>query len=144
MTKKFEFLEHTADIKVLAYGKTFEESFANAAVAMFQVMTETSEIKPRRKIEVNVTGSDEKNLLYTWLEKLLYLMNTEGFLLHRINSISVNSTKLSLKAIVVGDTIAVKGKDRMKYETHGEVKAITYNEMNIKKKPFVIQFVIDI
>ena len=32
---KFEFLEHTADVYVRAYGATMEEAYANAALAMF-------------------------------------------------------------------------------------------------------------
>ena len=32
--KQFEYLEHTADIKFLTYGKTLEEVFENAALAM--------------------------------------------------------------------------------------------------------------
>ena len=36
--KKFEFLEHTADSKIRAYGKSFEEAYQNAALAMASLM----------------------------------------------------------------------------------------------------------
>ena len=39
--KQYEYLEHTADVKFLAYGKTLEEVFENAALAMFNVMIDT-------------------------------------------------------------------------------------------------------
>ncbi len=39
--KGFEFLEHMADAYVAAYGKNLAEAFENAALAMFNVMTET-------------------------------------------------------------------------------------------------------
>ena len=42
--KTYEFLPHTADVKFLAYGKTLEEAFQNAALATFQVMS-TKKIK---------------------------------------------------------------------------------------------------
>ena len=37
---RFEFLEHTADVYIRAYGKTMEEAYENAALAMFEVMTD--------------------------------------------------------------------------------------------------------
>ena len=39
-TGKFEFLEHTADVYIAAYGKNLAEAFENAAFAMSNVMTE--------------------------------------------------------------------------------------------------------
>ncbi len=41
---KFEYLEHTADVYIRAYGKTMEEAYANSALAMFEVMTDTDKI----------------------------------------------------------------------------------------------------
>ena len=42
MKKRFEFLEHTADAYIIAYGKDLAEAFENAALAMFEVMTNTA------------------------------------------------------------------------------------------------------
>jgi SHS2 domain-containing protein len=43
-TWKFEFLEHTADVYIAAHGQTLEEAFENAALAMFEVMTDTDKV----------------------------------------------------------------------------------------------------
>ena len=43
--KQYEFLEHTADVKFRAYGKTLEEAFSNAALATSAVMTDVKKIK---------------------------------------------------------------------------------------------------
>ncbi len=40
-TGKFEFLEHTADVYIRAHGKTMEEAYENAALAMFETITDT-------------------------------------------------------------------------------------------------------
>ena len=37
-SKKFEFFEVTADVGIRSYGKTLEEAFENAALAMFEVI----------------------------------------------------------------------------------------------------------
>lgn len=46
LEKKFEFFDVTADVGIRAYGKTLEDAFENAALAMFEVMTDTSRINP--------------------------------------------------------------------------------------------------
>ena len=74
---KYKFLKHTADVKFQAYGKTLEESFANAALAMFSVMTDVKKIKPIIKKEFNMKGIDQKQLLYKFLEEFLFLMDAK-------------------------------------------------------------------
>ena len=79
-SKKFEFLEHKADVYVAAYGETLEEAFQNAAVATFEVMTETKDVTPKFVETVEVKGFDEKALLYNWLESLLVKFDTTEIL----------------------------------------------------------------
>ena len=67
----FEFLEHTADAYIAAYGKDLARAFENAAVAMFDVMTQVEKVRAKVEDEVEAKGSDEYALLYSWLEALL-------------------------------------------------------------------------
>ena len=57
-TKRFEFLEHTADLYIAAYGRSLEETFENAAYAMFEGMTDLAKVQPRQedRVEVEVVG----------------------------------------------------------------------------------------
>ncbi len=134
---KYKFLEHTADAKFLAYGKNLEEAFSNAAIAMFSVMTDVNKIKPLVEKKIEVKANDNEGLLYGFLEQLLILLDTEGFLLNKVKEIKIKDNKLN--AIVVGD------KFKETYELHGDVKAVTYHEMEIKKEKnkIVIQVVVD-
>jgi len=136
--KPYKFLEHTADAKFKAYGKTMEEAFSNAALAMFSVMTKTEMVRPEIEKKIEVKGNDLKSLLYSFLEELLFLMDSEAFVLNNIKKIKIN--KKALSATAVGDVISDK------YELHGEVKAVTYNEMEIKKEKgkTVVQVVVDL
>ncbi|RLI13918.1 archease, partial [Candidatus Bathyarchaeota archaeon] len=68
--KGFEFLEHTADAYVAAYGKNLAEAFENAALAMFNVMTETEKVASKVEDYVEVEAEDEYALFYSWLEAL--------------------------------------------------------------------------
>ena len=135
--KRFEFLKHTADVKFRAYGKDLEEQFANAARAMFSIITETEKIKPEFEKTITVEGADEKSLLYNWLEELLYLLDAEQFFLCDIKKLAIaKKDKFKLTAQVVGS------KFKEEYEISGGIKAATYNEMEITPK--YVQVVVDV
>ena len=46
--KSYEFLEHTADIKFRAYGKTFAHALSNAALAVTEIVTDVKKIKEKK------------------------------------------------------------------------------------------------
>jgi len=135
---KYKFLDHTADAKFRAFGATLEEAYANAALAMFSVMVDPDEVEPAAEKAIEVSGEDKKSLLYNWLEELLFLMDSESFLLSKVRKIKIEGKKLT--AVVAGDT------EVEKYKTHGDVKAVTYSEMEIteKGKQHIVQVVVDI
>lgn len=145
MSKKegFEFLEHTADAYIAAYGKDLAEAFENAARAMFEVMTDVKNVKSKTEDSVEVAEEDEYALLYSWLEALLVKFDTEGFLCSkfRILSITESSGNLSLKAKVWGEKF-----DAKKHLQKVGVKAVTYHRMEINKKPsgVIVKFILDI
>ena len=84
--KSYEFLEHTADIKVRAYGKTLEQAFINAAYALTNIVTK-DKIKKIIEKTIKVESEDEKSLLYDFLEQFLILIDSEGFLLAEIKEL---------------------------------------------------------
>lgn len=138
---KFKFLEHTADAKFQAYGKTMEEAFSNAALAMFSVITDIKKIRKEIKKGIEAKGHDLKSLLYNFLEELLFLIDTENFLLNHVEELVIHKKEKEyfLEAIAVGDK--AEG-----YETNGDIKAVTYNEMEIKeeKDKVMVQVVLDL
>ncbi len=75
--KQYEYLEHTADIKFLAYGKTLEEVFENAALAMFNVMIDTGKVSGETAKEIFLKSPDLESLLVDWLSELLYLFEVD-------------------------------------------------------------------
>ena len=137
-TKKFIFLEHTADVKFQAFGKDLEEVFENSALAMFNTMY-TGKIKTAKNFKIKVKGKDYESLLYNFLEELLFLMDSKNFFLSKIKKIRINREKLVLEAEISGD-------DAKNYKVHIDVKAITYNEMFVKKQKdkLVAQVVLDV
>ena len=137
---KYRFFEHTADAKFQAYGKTLGEAFSNAAEAMTSIMIKPESVKPKTAKEITVEGKDEKALLYNFLEEFLFLLDTDGFILNKIRRIKITKNRnYLLEAEAAGDNAE-------KYETSGDVKAVTYSEMEIKKEKdkYMVQVVVDL
>ncbi len=98
--KKFEFLEHTADAKIRAYGKSFEEAFQNAAFAMASLMYEPKMVAAEKIEKITVHGNDREQLLYNFLEELLVLQDSKQFVMHGfVVSVKIVETKGKFKLV---------------------------------------------
>ena len=136
--QKHKFLEHTADIKFQAFGNSLEEVFSNSATALSKTIS-NQRINSTKVRKIKIKGSDLQNLLYTFLEEFLFLFDSEGFILSEVLNIKIDSGKLLLDAEISGDSAG-------NYKINSDVKAITYNEMFIRKEKnkWVAQVVLDV
>jgi len=141
--KRFEFLEHTADLYIAAYGESLEEAFENAAYATFEGMTDIEKVQPKLEDTVEVEGHDEQALLYNWLEALLVKFDIIGNLYSRfkIGTIEKTSEGFKLKAKIWGEPFNPE-----KHTQKVGVKAVTYHRMEISKTPKKVtaKFILDI
>ncbi|MCW4006905.1 MAG: archease [Candidatus Bathyarchaeota archaeon] len=135
---QFEFLEHTADAFVAAYGKTMEEAFGNAALAMFEVMTDTKRVVAEQRVEVVVEAQDEYALIYNWLEKLLVEAEVEGLLFSKFKVHSIQQTK---KGFRVEASVWGEAFDPQRHTQKVGVKAVTYHQMEISKEEGKVKLV---
>ncbi len=135
---KYRFLEHTADIKFQAFGKSIEEVFENSALAMFNAMYD-GKVKERKNFKINVKGKDFESLLYNFLEEVLFLFDSEGFFIAKVKNIKIDKSNFKLEAEVLGDYAK-------NYKIHIDVKAITYHEMFVRQEgiKWVAQVVLDV
>lgn len=136
----FEYLDHTADFKIRAKGKTLEETFEITAIAAFNFITDVTKIKDQRQKEISIKTQSLESLLYDFISELIFLLDTEGFLLKSCSEMKIqigNDCTLTCQA---------HGDHYKKYETKGDLKAATYSEMVIKesKEGWLIDLVIDI
>jgi len=128
----FKFLEGiaTADVAIEATGKTLEEAFAEAAVAMFEVQTDTKRIKPTISKEIKIKSEDKKSLLFDWLSRLIYLRDVERMFFSEFDvKIKEVDGKFKLVAKAYGEKI-----DFEKHQLKIEVKGVSYTQMEIEEK----------
>jgi len=139
--KKFEFVDiTTADVAFVAYGKNLDELFINSALAMFELITNTKQIKPLRSKKIKVTGNDLQSLMFNWLNELLIYIDGENLAFSKFD-VKIDEKKFKLEAVCKGEKINPK-----KHEIKSEIKAATYHKLEIKKerKIWKSQVILDI
>src|SRR5665648_193287 len=100
MNKQYEFIEHTADAKFVAYGNDICDAFENAALAMFEVMLDTACVQPLQSYDIVLSADGLDGLLHDWLSELLFLFEVEGI---AFSDFDVQSIKLENKTDGEGD-----------------------------------------
>jgi len=124
--KSFEILEHTADLKIKAWGKDLPEVFVNLAkgVASQQVDDLKQETSHQSWEEIKVESPDLSSLLIDWLNEILYQgeINQKVYLDFQVLEFSQQPPKI--KAKIRGCPVQTKNI---------EIKAATYHDLEIKK-----------
>jgi SHS2 domain-containing protein len=140
---KFEFLEHTADVYIRTYGTSMNEAYENAALAMFETMTDSGKIAQTTEETLEVEAEDQYALLYNWLEALLVKFETENMLYSKFEITDWKETAeiFKFKAKVWGEKF-----DSKKHPQKVGVKAVTYHRMVVIREPerVVLEFILDI
>jgi SHS2 domain-containing protein len=127
MMKRFEILDHTADIGIIVHGENLKALFENAGEAFFHLITDLRKVKRRIERQVNIEGESLDRLMVDWLSELLYLHDVENLLFKGFKVDSVGED--GLKAMVKGE--------RFQEEVHvikTEVKAVTYHQIEVRQK----------
>ncbi|RLG11116.1 hypothetical protein DRN73_06175 [Candidatus Pacearchaeota archaeon] len=134
--EKFKFLKHTADVKFQAFGKTLEEIFKNSVLAMSKVISD-DKINEKVKKKIKIKGKDNENLLYNLLEEILFLFDSKNLIISKAGNLKIKNKELSAE---------LSGDYAKNYKINMDIKAVTYNEMFIKKTKdkWIAQVVLDV
>ena len=93
--KKYEILEHKADLKIKAFGKTKEELFENGMIGMFESAKYESRGKEIKR-KIKVSSPDLHSLLVDFLSEILYLTETKKEVYQKLTLKSFPKMKLRL------------------------------------------------
>jgi len=156
----YTFLEHAANVKFRADGVRIEEMLVSAAEALNETIRGDIAILEQEErvfevefdIEVKEGNSLDNpcevlsstnrcsgymSLLYSFLEKILVLLDEDDFLVSKIKSIEIKDGKL--RCVVLGDKVE-------NYVFTNDVKAVTYSDMFVREEDgkFVCQVLLDV
>lgn len=139
MKTAFEITDHTADVGITVYGTDVKELFANAALALFSLITEPEGLEEKLHFDLEVSSEDRDSLLVEWLNELIYVFDVKHVLFNRFDIESL--THNELKATCYGEDF-----DPMKHKIKIGVKAATYHMLRLDKNNdgYKAQIILDI
>lgn len=118
----FRFLEHTADVQVECRAASFEELLEEAAHALYAIALSLVHDKRDMERTVAVAAPCREEILVRWLQELLFLLDTQGFV--ATGFVFQTASKGCIEALVCGYICAVE-------ERAQEVKSATYHGLDI-------------
>lgn len=120
-TTPFEEIEHTADIALRVRGESLAELLENAARGLIHVLKpQFSQGGPETR-RLQLEAEDAETLLVSWLEELLYLLETEWKLPARMDlRVETNLHLTAELELAICERV----------QTH--VKAVTFNELEVR------------
>lgn len=134
MTKDFEQISHTADIKIRVFGTTMYNLFRHALIGMFQVVHPKApgctrvhdrlvcKTLPQERV-VEITAPDVTALLVDFLSEALYLSDVynEAYLDVKIYELTTTKIQATLYGVKITGFEVV------------ELKAVTYHDLDIQQ-----------
>ena len=129
---KYEILEHKADIKIKVFGKTLEELFKKAALAMASMLKSNfKEVQPHKigrqylevePLKVEIESLDKETLLVDFLNEILAKSQINKCV-YNVSSFKFHDSGLRAELI----SYPVESFDE-------DIKAATYHDLKISQK----------
>ncbi len=135
----FTTFPHTADLGVEVIGQDLPQLFENAAIALFNLMTDSENINTIESVDFAIQADDRELLLREWLGELLYYSISRHYLFKSFRIKHLEEGKL--QATATGESF-----NPQRHILKRKIKSVTYHALQIKKrgKGWQARFVLDI
>ncbi|XP_078041427.1 protein archease isoform X3 [Augochlora pura] len=118
---KYEYLDHTADVQLHAWGSTLEEAFEQCGIAMFGYMTDLERVEIATKHDIEAEGHDLDSLLFHFLDELLYMFSAEQFIVaKKVQITNFDRKNFKITATALGEEFTI-GKHSQNAETYSRL-----------------------
>jgi tRNA nucleotidyltransferase (CCA-adding enzyme) len=121
----FEHFAHQADMGVRGYGRTREEAFEQAALALTAVMVPVDIIATRDRVRVSCSAADDELLLLDWLAAVVYQISAHRMIFGRCQ---VSIAGQTLEGELWGEPL-----DLARHQPGVEVKAPTAAALRVAR-----------
>ena len=128
--KRYEYLEHTGDIGIRAYGGTLEELFVNAAQGLLEAIADISTVGTTTQIEIEVSAESLEELMVAWLDELNFRHEVEQVFFRQVAILEISEAPDRLVAVAYGEPA-----DFAKHVVYTEIKSITYHQLIVEQTP---------
>ena len=120
---QWEHFPHEADMGVRGFGRSKEEAFEQAAVALTAVISDPESIEAKEMVEIACEAPDDELLLVNWLNAVVYEMATRQMLFGRFR-VALDGT--ALRGQAWGESIDVE-----RHDPAVEVKGATCTNLKV-------------
>ncbi len=117
-------LEHSTDALIEVVSPSIAEAFQDAGYATIDIMINREHVKKSYSRTIHVEADSMHELLFLWLEEMIFQTITDGF---AISEICVTYRDGHIDSTVHGEPLDIR-----KHHFRVEVKAPTYHEMAIQ------------
>ena len=122
--RKFEILEHKADLKIKVFGKSKEELFENAMVGMLKAAKyESTKQLTTKQLTIKIKSMDLPSLLVDFLSEILYLVETKKIVFEKVEFKKYKENEI--EAILIGKPLKRMGV---------HIKGVTYHDLDIHQE----------
>lgn len=118
---RYELYSHDADIGIRGFGADPAQAFEAAALALTSAICSPEAVFPNHAVELHFEGADLEDLLYEWINGLVYEMATRRMLFSRFRVTVVGA---HLGAEAWGEPL-----DAHRHQPAVEVKGATYTDL---------------
>jgi len=125
MDHTYQFLDHTADLRVRITGESKAELFQNAGLALADLICDPDTLISTQPVSIDVTGDDPADLMVNFLRELLYLWTGKEKLVKMVSILDVSDTALAAR-------IAATNYDSRNHTILNEIKAVTYHQIAVE------------
>jgi SHS2 domain-containing protein len=126
-SQSYRIIEHTADTGFEVWGATIEQVFEAAAKAFFNIMWHIDTRQENKPKTIEVTGSDQEEILVNFLEEFLYLYDAKSLACTGIKVDSFKENKVCAR-------VWLQNFNDARDQELLSVKAVTYHQLFIGKK----------
>ena len=128
--KRYEYLEHTGDIGIRAYGSTLEELFINAAQGLLESIADVSTVGTPKQTQIEVFAESLEELMVAWLDELNFRHEVEEVFFRRVELRKISEAPYRLVAVAYGEPV-----DFTKHVIYTEIKSVTYHQLIVEQLP---------
>lgn len=136
MSERYRLLDHTADIRIQAFGRNECEIFENAAYALFDIITDVSIVEPRGEVKISTESSSIETLLVDFLNELIFAHSTMRYLFSEFH--------VEIKGLRLDATARGEEMDISRHVLKDEVKAVTYHMIEFNRMEKYAIFIVDV
>ena len=126
----YEYLDHTGDIGIRAYGSTLEELFINAAQGLLEAIADLDTVGTTTQIEIEASAASLEDLMVAWLDELNFRHEVEEVFFRRVEIREISEAPCRLVAVAYGEPV-----DFAKHVVYTEIKSITYHQLIVERTP---------